>query len=470
MKIAIIPLLLILSLLLFPVGTRAESRAGDYSLFIPDSTEQYNNGMKVMVAGMEHNLTFNKFSENITVIMYSNGYFSEGFKNESTYYRWRYLDGNFYDLEYGKYINTSSSALFADKISFHIGIYSRAEGAGYHENGAQWHFIVKSGDETVIEDDIFVENATAGLGLSTPEFEFRVEPFSGGSVGPSVKDYRFRTMNTGNVPLFLTGSYDNMGELFETTNMSIILKPGDEVYHSIFLRALPWSPQIFSVTEHIRAVPLHIMSTENVNFISSPVGQVHISVKVVRNGFNILEVGGANLQYEQGPQVAEYNEIRTFRCFLNGNGSVKLTLTPSRLLIKGVYYGGKWHNDTDGSSPVNIDFSLKDGIEEEVRISVKFYKENTNARLSYRIENGGKTGSAYTDIVVGKAPAVIKEEDGSGLRINTVSVVIAVIFIALIAGFVIYHGIRERKNRERENDKNDTGYRTKNMSKKRKKK
>jgi len=470
MKFAIFPMLLMLALSLFSYGLQAETRAGDYSLFIPDCNEQYNHSMKVLVAGVEHNLTFQRTSDDITVTIYSDGYFSGGVKNESTYYRWHYANGNFSDEEYGKYINRSSCALFGDKISFHIGIYSRAEGARTHEQGAQWHLTIKSNNEVFIEDNIFVENATAGLGLSTPEFEFRVEPFSEGNIGPTVKDYNFRTMNTGNVPLFLTASYDKMSDIFETTNMSIILKPGDTVRHSIYLKALPWSPQIFSVTEHVRGIPLHLMRTENMNFISSPMGQVHIAVKVVRQGFNIIDIGPANLQYERGPQVADYNEERIFRCFLNGNGTVDFTLSPSKLLIKGVYYEGTWHNDTEGSSPLTVAFSLKEKMEEEIKISVKFYRENTNARLSYRLESGNKTGSAYTDIVVGKAPSVITEGGEPSFGINMVGVAIALVFVALIATFVIYNTVRERRNRERENDKNKEEYRPKSRRKKRKNK
>ncbi len=469
MKITIFLLAVILSLSLLPNSTIAKTRTGDYSLFIPDSKELYKQSMRVLVAGIEHNLTFHKPSDNITVIMYSNGYFSGGIKNESTYYRWRYLNGDFDDLKYGKYINKSSSAVFGDKIAFHIGIYSRAEGTGKGENGT-WHLKVKSGENTIIEDNILVENVNASLGLSTPVFEFRVEPSFGGIVGPTVKDYKFRTVNTGNVPLLLTASYDKMGNIFETTNMGIVLKPEDEVYHHINITARPWSPQIFSVTGHIKGTPLHVMNTEGMTFISSPVGQVHISVKVVRQGFDIIDIGPAKLQYEQGPQVAEYNEVRILRCFLNGNGSARLTISPSELLIKGVYYNGMWHNETTGYSPINLNFSLEKNIEKEVRITVKCYKEKVSARLTYRIEEGNKSGSAHTDIVVGEAPAIITKDEGEGFWISPVGIAIAIGFFALIAEFITLITLKDRRSRESENDKNNDRYRPEHKRKKRKKK
>ena len=334
---------LLLALPLFSQGVSADTRAETYSLFIPDSIEQYHQGMKIFVAGMEHNLTFRKTSENITVTIYSESYFDEGLKDTTTYYRWKYLNGNFSDTEYGTYINLSSSAIFGNEISFHIGTDSRVEGAGNNEEGAQWHIKIVSNGKTFIEDNIFVEKLNPAYSLSRPEFEFRVNPGYTGKIFPTVKDYNVTIRSKANIPLALSVEYDKMGEIFEATNVSGILKPGDVVYSNIYLKAIPWSPRIFSVIEKINALPLHIMPSERaevMSLITQLKQDVHITVKVVRQGFDIIDIGVGNLQYERGPQVADYNEERIMRCFLNGNGTVRFTVTPSDLLIKGIYYHG----------------------------------------------------------------------------------------------------------------------------------
>ncbi len=452
-------------------ASSVETRAGnDYLLFIPECEEQYESGIKVMVAGIEHNLTFYRPSENITVILYSQGYL-EGTKNETTYYRWGYRDGNFYDMEYGKYINLSSSAVFRDKIAFHIGISSKAEGAGRDENGALWHLQIKSGESTITEDDIFVEKMDAGIALRRAEFEFRVEPFSGGRVYPDY-NHTFLSINKGNVPLFLTGYYDKMGDIFVTTNMSIVLRPegqtNSEVEHEVYLKALPWSPQVFSVIEHLRAIPLHVMKTESIDFSQIPGQQVRISVKVVRSGFNIIDIGPAKLQYEKGPKVADYNEVLILRGFLNGNGSARLTFSPSKLVIKGIYYDGVWHNETS-YSPVSVDFYLEEDKEEEVKIALWCNKEDVSARISYIIESGGKSGTAYTDIVVGKAPSILVSDEKKEFEINPVSVAIVLGLMGLVGAFLAVYTRRIRNDRERENDKNSEEYRPATRRKKRKK-
>ncbi len=463
MTVKPLPLAIISLILLSFLVTGPGAAENSYSLFIPECQEQYHSGIKVMVAGVEHNLTLYRASENITVVLYSPGYL-RGVKNESTYYRWRYLNGMFYDLEYGKYINLSSSSVFRDMISFHIGIYSRAEGTREGEDGAIWRLIISTPEGTLVDDEIYVERAVASLALSTPDFEFRAEPFSTGTISPEFNN-SFRTRNTGNVPLFLTGYFDKMGDRFVTTNMSILLRPGEEVAHQIYLVALPWSPQVFSVKEHIKGLPRHIMQTENINFIQAPSTTVRITVKVVRPGFDIIDIGSAKLQYERGPKVAEFNQVLKLRLFLTGNGSANLTISPQKLLIKGIYYRGVWHNSTI-SSPKSIGFELVEGEEEEIVVSVQCYKEKVSARLSYQISAAGKSGSAYTDIVVGKAPEV-PVIGSSGYGINEIGVGIALGFIVLIAAFIVYHRISSRKIEGREKDKNKEEYPPPNRKKKR---
>lgn len=428
------------------LGHRGEA----YLLFIPDANEQYHNGMKVFVAGVEQNLTVPRYSENVTVVMYYAN-FTE--KNYKSYYKWSYRNGMFYDDLYGKYINLSSCTASKDKLSFHIWISSDAEGSN-KSGGEIWVLLVLSGSDRKIEDNVYVEIATVDFAASTPVFHFSISPSTEGTnIKPEEGDY-FRTINHGNLPLRIFAYNSEMISL-NISNMSRVLLPDSQEYHRIYLNSLPWSPQIIEVKEHIRAVPLHLMSTKNVYFKTALSAVVKVIIKVVRPGFDIIDIGNAKLQYEPS-KVAKFDEVLPLTLYLSGNGTAYLNITPKDLLIKGVYYDGVWHNSTR-SSTVSIKFKLRGGDEKEIRVVVRCYKEKVNAVLKYTLSSGNKSSSARTTISVGKAP-IVPTIGNEGEGINEVGVAISAAFLIVMAVFVIYNRLKISEREGREKDKNKKKY------------
>ncbi|HHD74675.1 MAG TPA: hypothetical protein ENL00_02485, partial [Nitratifractor sp.] len=258
-----------------------------------------------------------------------------------------------------------------------------------------------------------MEKADPHLGLSTPEFEFRVEPFeSGKQISPSFKEYKFTTINSGNVPLWLSCKYDRMGDIFNTTNMSIVLHPGESIEHHIFLVSMPWSPQVFTVKEHVKGTSMHIITSDMVSFIPSFQTVVKINVKVVRQGFNILDIGPAKLQYERGPKVAEFDDIMDLRLFLSGDSDASLIISVDKLELVGMYYDGEWINNTESDTSKTLRFHL-DNISDEKEIMIKVHciREKVTASVSYHLSSGGDSNTTKTEIVVGNATYVPQTSD-----------------------------------------------------------
>ncbi len=420
---------------LAPRHTEAESLV-DWKLFIPGEKVNYNGTHVVLVSGIEHNLTFYiGDSSEVTVFLTYSGIGDEE-RNYTNFYEWRYSDGHFQDVLYYTYINTTSSSVFSDMIAFHIGIHAKAK-------QGTWHLMVErkipSGNETIISEDIWVEEANPRLALSTPVFEFRVEPFeSGDQIPPSDKDYRFTTINGGNVPLWLSCEYDKMGEIFYTTNMSTVLHPGDELEHNIYLTSLPWSPQVFTVEEHVKGRPMYMITADMVSFIPTFQTVVKINVKVVRQGFNILDIGDAKLQYEKGPKVANYDDTMDLRLFVSGHSDASLTVSVDKLELVGLYYDGKWHNASEGDTSKTLNFHLtNDSEEEEVMVRVHCYREKVTGSVHYQLRSGSASDHAQTDIVVGSAPYVSPVEENPG--INTIALIGVILIIVFLAGLMIFY-------------------------------
>ncbi len=432
-------------------GTRGSTV--DWKLFIPGEKEQFHSGYKVLVAGIETNLTFYAgASRNITVFLKYSGLNSSSTENDNNYYEWSYGKDGFRDVLYGKYINRTASSLFTDKygyeIAFHIGI---------HANAAEglWNLTVSrdlnGNADTIIDETIYVESPNPDIALSTPVFEFRVEPFSGDSViGPTQKDYKFRTVNNGNLPMRLTCYYDKMSEIFDTSHMNTILHPNETLYHTINMTSLPWSPQVFTVTEHVRGTPLHIITPDMISFIQVFQGIVKINVKVVRSGFDIIDIGNAKMQYERGPLSADYGENMKLRLFLTGTSDTQLTVSVDKVELLGVRDDrGVWHNESGTSR--TLDFSLSNmSKEKEVIVAIKCYRGGVVGRVSYRIASGGNESSAYTDISVNKEEKTPVPQQTGGLKLNPTGTAIAVaVLFAVISGFG-YYIMKNRKNEEKD--------------------
>ncbi len=438
-------------LILSAMPVRADS-AVEWVMFIPGENPRYDESNNaIMVSGIEHNLTFYiGNSDAVTVSLRSSDIVGE--ENYTNSYLWKYSEGVFSDVLYGAYINLSSSSVFSDKIAFHIGVHAKAK-------EGTWRLLVERTvggiQDTIIDENVILEKADPRLGLSTPLFEFRVEPFeSGDRIPPTVKDYRFTTTNAGNVPLWLVSDYSKMGEIFYTTNMSIVLHPGDSVKHAIYLTSLPWSPQVFTVEEYVRGTAMHMITADMVSFIPSFRTVVKINVKVVRQGFNILDIGPAKLQYEKGPKVADFDDVLDLRLFLSGDADTYLTISVNRLEMLSVYSEGVWHNNSDTSQTLNFQLS-NDSDEIEVLIRIRCYREDTSARVSYYLSSEGKSDSAYTDIVVGKAPYVPPPPDEKN-GINMIALIGVIIVMAFVGLFLVYY-TKKIKEEDEEGDMEDGG-------------
>ena len=431
----------------------------DYLLFIPDSVEEYHydapNGtyIKIMDAGMEYNLTFSKYSENISVVLYSPEYL-EGIRNRSTYYEWRYLNGNFEDVEYGKYINRSACSVFinesGERIAFHIAIYSKADGARKDGHGAIWHLRIKSDGNTEIEDNIYVREAIAGMGASGNEFSFRVKPETNYQtyIEDTYHHESFRLWNAGNIPLDMTRKFEPYSPIINITNIDEIYLPKEGKRCNVTILPMYWTPQVIEIKERIIGKPLHVFSGEQITFNTSLSIPIHITIKISREGFDIIKAGNAYLQYEYHSEAinASFNQVLSFDLYLTGNGSAKVTVLPDKLMIIGIYHHGKWHNQSSTMSE-SVDFQLN-GNEEFIRVAVKCYMENTMAKLKYGLTQENESeDSSYTYISVGKAP--IPSENSRNSGINPVGLGIAVGFMVLMAVALGYHELKRRREKDK---------------------
>ena len=458
------PVISVLVLMLIITGFFSSSSKGESSvewqISIPGESPSFNGSTPILIAGIEHNLTFYiGNSRHVVVTMKARSMGDE--ENYTNSYEWAYDNGNFSDLRYGTYINITSSKVFGENIAFHIGLHAKAW-------KGLWSITVKrslgADYETIIDENIDVEKADPRLAISTPVFEFRVEPFeSGEMISPVVSDYHFLTRNTGNVPLWLECDYDHMGEIFHTTNMSIVLHPHDEVEHQIFLTSMPWSPQVFRVKEYVRGTAMHMITSDMVSFIPSFQTVVKINVEVVRQGFNIMDIGPAKLQYQRGPMVEDFNDIIDLHLFLSGDSDATLTISSSRIELMGVYTGGEWHNTSDISQSLNFHLT-NDSEEKEILVRVRCYREDTTAKVTYELSAGNRSDSVYTEILVGKAPFVPEPADDSR-HVNTVALAGA-LFVLAVIGIIMYLYTR----RVREMDENeDDEKREREMKRKRRK-
>jgi hypothetical protein len=457
-KIVALVLVSVVFMNMFPMETDALEghNSEDYLLFIPDWREEWHDGMKIMDAGMEYNLTFSRYSDNITVILYSER--NNHTRNRTYYYEWRYSNGNFSDVLYGRYINKSACSVFknksGDRVSFHIAIYSRADGA-IDANGTTWHLIVKSMYDVTIDDLIYVRRSIVDISQSGAEFVFKVNPDTEYSnyIGDIYNHGSFVLRNGGNIPIYIKRDFDPYLSIINVTNIDRIFGPGEKKRCNVTLKPLYWDAQILNIEEKIIAIPLHVFSGEQITFNTTLSFPLKITIKVSEEGFDIIKAGKAYLQYRYygRPIEADFNETLAFDLYLSGNGSADLSILPDELQIVGVYYHGKWHNRTSGH-PTDINFDLN-GKEEHVKVAVRCYIENITAKLKYRLKQGNfSEDSSYTYIKVGKAP--FKKNSKEKLEINQIGLAIAVIFIILLFSIPVHNSLKSR----REKDKNKEEY------------
>ena len=431
MKYAAVPVLVIVlisSLALFFYSPPATAGTLEpVSINLP-YCEEASSASLSMVAGVYHNLTVNAghdfSSVNVSIFrdetffyfLYSNGTWSSPSGNESL-------------LDKTNCSVSDSSALF--RLGLPLGSIS-----------GEWNLSVYVDGSEFYNAPLALEVPYPHFSMSSPDFVFRVDPFTNEVLYPTVDTYRVHLVNPGNVPLEIHPEFESFERMFGITNASGIFTPLEQRDLHLSFSVPSWSPRIIRTHVSIVGTPLFIIpakpGTANIN--SSFKQSFNVEIDVVRQGYELIDLGDVTVQYKK-TLYADYNTDIGLDLFFTGVKDISLSVGTESIRLDGITL-----ENESVSSPVFI--PLTNTTERHLHLSLNTSSPQITAMVDYNLETVDSSISRdfHTEVVVGPRP--LKPFD-SGVYINIIGISVFLIFIIVLLAysFVLY---RRHKKEEKE--------------------
>src|SRR5256712_2845511 len=245
-------LLIAIAMVLGPPDVRAA--APDLSLHMVGEAPQFDGTTPVFVAGIWHEIDVNLTaapSQNVTLRAFLPGGTPVGPANT---YAWDFnpVTGSWTDPLYNAFIRTGLSYESGPLVVFVVGVDADAA-------VGLWTLTASVGGTTATSETVEVQAAQVSYGLSTPEFTFRVDPFTSAQASSQTGNVYLRTINQGNVPLGMLVSFDTLQSAFSVVNPSNVAHLGSDARYFLALSLGPLPPQVITVTARTNVTPLYVV-------------------------------------------------------------------------------------------------------------------------------------------------------------------------------------------------------------------
>src|SRR2546426_6135419 len=327
-------LIAIVTMFVVPPGVRAT--APDLSLHMLGEAPQFNGPIPVLVAGIWHEIDVNLMAppaQNVTLQAFLPGGSPVGPANT---YAWEYnpVTGSWADPLYNAFLRTDLSYESGPLVVFVVGVDADA-------TVGLWTLTASVGGTTAASQTIEVQAAQVSYGLSTPEFTFRVDPFTSAQASSQTGNVYLRTINQGNVPLGMLVSFDTLQSAFSVVNPSNVAHLGSDARYFLALSLGPLPPQVITVTARTNVTPLYVVPSAGASRIVA-VGQqtFAITVEVGHSGYAIQTIG--NVVFQTLATVkATYASLTTWQVYLTGAQNVTLDVAATGVRLKGGFSGSQ---------------------------------------------------------------------------------------------------------------------------------
>ena len=400
-----------------------------------------------MVAGLFHNATvsINQHSDDVVLKTYSNNPFAGPGINNT--YSWSYNAGIWTDDLYDYYLNTSGCIRAGNTFHFHVAIDSTA-------SPGSWRWIIDVDGVEVFNNTYYVEEPVAGIRMSSPTFYFRIMPYGTGYInsykpGDPVNSSYFTTENIGNTPLEMTIEYNNLNNLFSTSNTTGIWNPGEVRTHYIEFQAEAWSPRRFEVSGIITGHPKLLATPQTVALTVTPQATYDVVVTVARQGYDVFQLGNLVAQYKN-LHPSKYGDSLAIDLFLSakdGADSAYLGLETDNLTLNSIT-----HNGVEQDPPFAV--TLSEEREEHVVVNLTCTTRPPRGQTSmlayavFRVEASdfSESGTFTSTVIVAQ---VSGGEDDAGLGEPFILAGIFIMFAVLLVGLVAYMTKKKAEMRRR---------------------
>lgn len=440
---------------LLPIAAPVSAGVTSMGIYMPGESPIVNaTGVPVIIAGVIHaiDIATDIPASNVTIVGFK-GATPPAAQNDTNYYSWACVNGAFSDVEYGMYLNSSSSAPSSTTYNFRVGMSASAE------PGA-WNLSVYLDGVLDHAGDVEVRSPDAGFALSRPDFYFSVTPFQAASVSSysqNNQSFHVRSNNAGNVPLILEFRFEPLGQYFTITNDSTVFHVGEMRYHYIGFDAPSWSPREFTVKGTVRGEPQYLITPATVALVPAFEQEFDITVRVQRTGYTLLDFGTVAVQYVKNVPLLEFDASTSVDAYFTGQGTVTLSLEEDNITITSATV------DDVGVDPANIVMTLSNTTERHLRITVKAELARQaafTAHIVYRLTWSDAAGAHdeyfETSITVNRVPANYTEPTD----INWMAIIAIVSVVAVLVGFMAYYSILKKRERaERRQKKKGRGKR-----------
>ena len=292
---------------------------------------------------------------------------------------------------------------------------------------------------------ITVEVPYAHFSMSTPDFVFRVDPFTNEVLYPTVDTYKVRLVNPGNVPLEIHPDFESFDNMFSITNATGIFIPLEQRELHLSFTVPSWSPRIIKTHVSVVGTPLFIIpskpGTANIN--SSYKQTFDVEIDVVRQGYELLDLGNVTVQYKK-TLYADYNTDIGLDLFFTGVKDITLDVSTESIRLDKITL-----ENATVSAPVSL--SLTNTSERHMHLSLNTSSPQITAFVEYHLETTDSTVSRnfHTEIVVGPRPI---KPFNSSFYINTIGISLFLIFLIVLVG---YAGLLYRRHKKEEGEKTD---------------
>ncbi len=388
-------------------------------------------------------------------------------RNMTNYYHWSYNNSVWTDNLGLDLINTGLSEIYGNTYCFYIGMIGNA-------TPGHWSLSIITDGQTdqAWDGTLQVEAPVSGIAFSGPNFYFNVPPFETDSINTYVPDNPrnttyFTTTNSGNVPMDFQITYDDFNDRFSTTNSTGVTYPFEKRTHHISFQADAWSPREFKVKGRIHGEPKMLVNPSMISFILAPESAFNVIVTVARPGFEIFQMPGLVVQYNERI-LANYNDELALDLYITGTKNSHLSTEGDKLTLLNIQQDG-----IIMSQPVYIQVSEETETHLIVNVNCSIApprgKLSMMAYVNFVAETDDFVSSGnFTTTIVVKAKSFLEEEEDTGLgSMNILAIILIIAGIALAFLSMAYYKRKEEKERkikeekekaEKKNKKGGSGY------------
>ena len=419
-------LIAIVTMVLGPPEVRAA--APDLSLHMVGEAPQFDGTTPILVAGIWHEIDVNLTAapaQNVTLQALLPGGTPIGPANT---YAWDFnpVTGSWTDSLYNAFIRADLSYGSGSLVVFVVGVDADA-------TVGIWTLTASVGGTTAASETIEVQGAQVSYGLSTPDFTFRVDPFTSAQASSQTGNVYVRTINQGNVPLGMLVSFDTLQSAFSVVNPSNVAHLGSDARYFLALSLGPLPPQVITVTARTNVTPLYVVPSAGASRIVAVVQQPFaITVEVGHSGYAIQTIG--NVVFQTLATVkATYASLTTWQVYLTGAQNVTLDVAATGVRLKGVF---------SGTQALAFPAPLTLAPTAELPLTVQIEVPNAGAgSVTFTIH---LLGTGDTEVFTTQL-AVIGGPDTSGAATATVLWIAGAALAASVFGLISLNTVRHRK-------------------------